>query len=46
MVRVSTVAIPIGIVAGIAGLIPIPGVAFLVVLLIVIAGVIGRWLGY
>lgn len=46
MVRASTVAIAIGIVAGIAGLIPIPGVAFLVALLIVIAGVIGRWLGY
>ena len=46
MVRASTVAIALGIVAGIAGLIPIPGVAFLVALLIVIAGVVGRWLGY
>lgn len=46
MVRASTVAIPIGIGAGIAGLIPIPGVAFVFALLVVIAGVVGRWLGY
>lgn len=46
MVRASTVAIPIGIAAGVAGLIPIPGVAFLFALVVVIVGVVGRWLGY
>ena len=46
MVRASTVVIPIGIAAGIAGLIPIPGVAFVFALLVVVAGVVLRSLGY
>jgi hypothetical protein len=46
MVRPSTVVIPIGVIAGVVGLIPIPGAAFVFALLLVAAGVACRSLGY
>lgn len=46
MERPSTLLIPIGIVAGLVGLIPIPGTGFAFALVLVLAGVVLRSLGY
>ena len=46
MVRPSTLLIPIGIVAAIVGLIPLPGTGFAFALVLIIAGVVLRALDY